>query len=142
MIFYSALLKEINMKISFGNLYPFTLGFETALRDIEAQMENSIESLHEKFPPHNIIKHNETSYSVELAVAGFNQSDIHKGISNRSFTKTIRLADTIEVKGADLESGVLKISLENIIPESKKPKKIEINGIKNLASQQVNSLTA
>ena len=63
------------MKISFGNLYPFTLGFETALRDIEAQMENSIESLHEKFPPHNIIKHNETSYSVELAVASFNQSD-------------------------------------------------------------------
>ena len=58
------------------------------------------------------------------------------------FTKTIRLADTIEVKGADLESGVLKIALENIIPESKKPKKIEINGIKNLASQQLNSLTA
>ena len=155
------------MKISFGNLYPSTLGFETALRDIEALMENSIESVHEKFPPHNIIKHNETSYSVELAVAGFNQSDIdvtvkdglliikgdksrddtniqylHKGISNRSFTKTIRLADTIEVKGADLESGVLKIALENIIPESKKPKKIEINGIKNLASQQLNSLTA
>ena len=101
------------MKISFGNLYPSTLGFETVLRDIEALMENSIESVHEKFPPHNIIKHNDTSYSVELAVAGFNQSDIdvtvkdglliikgdkskddtniqylNKGISNRSFKKT------------------------------------------------------
>jgi len=140
------------MKISFGNLYPSTLGFETVLRDIEALMENSIESVHEKFPPHNIIKHNETSYSVELAVAGFNQSDIDvtvkdglliiKGDKSKDDTKTIRLADTIEVKGADLVSGVLKIALENIIPESKKPKKIEINGIKNLASQQLNSLTA
>jgi molecular chaperone IbpA len=144
------------MKISFGNLYPSTLGFETMLRDIEALMENSIESVNDKFPPHNIIKINDTHYAVELAVAGFNQAEIditvkdgllvikgekkvndsathylHKGISNRAFTKTIRLADTIEVKGAEYKDGILVIALENIIPESKKPKKIEIGSLKN-----------
>ncbi len=144
------------MKISFGNLYPSTLGFETVLRDIEALMDNSIESINDKFPPHNIIKNNDTSYAVELAVAGFKQTEIditvkdgllvikgnknnshsetqylHKGISNRSFTKSIRLADTIEVQGATLNDGILSINLENIIPESKKPKKIEIKELKN-----------
>ena len=143
------------MKISFGNLYPSTLGFETVLRDIEALMDNSIESIN--FPPHNIIKINDTAYAVELAVAGFKQSEIditvkdgllvikgeksnphsetqylHKGISNRSFTKSIRLADTIEVQGATLNDGILSISLENIIPESKKPKRIEIKEPKSL----------
>ncbi|MDA0670039.1 MAG: Hsp20 family protein [Proteobacteria bacterium] len=145
------------MKISFGNLYPSTLGFETVLRDIEALMDNSIESINDKFPPHNIIKINDTAYAVELAVAGFKQSEIditvkdgllvikgeksnphsetqylHKGISNRSFTKSIRLADTIEVQGATLNDGILSISLENIIPESKKPKRIEIKEPKSL----------
>jgi len=50
------------MKISFGNLYPSTLGFETVLRDIEALMDNSIESINDKFPPHNIIKINDTCH--------------------------------------------------------------------------------
>jgi len=144
------------MKISFGNLYPSTLGFETMLRDIESIMQNSVETVSDKFPPHNIIKVNDTHYMVELAIAGFNEKEIditvkdglmtvkgekhqadnevnylHKGIGTRSFSKTIRLADTIEVQGAAFKNGILSIGLENIIPESKKPKKIKIGTLKN-----------
>ena len=144
------------MKISFGNLYPSTLGFETMLRDIESIMQNSVETVSDKFPPHNIIKVNDTHYMVELAIAGFDEKEIditvkdglmtvkgekqqtdnevnylHKGIGTRSFSKTIRLADTIEVQGAGFKNGILSIGLENIIPESKKPKKIEIGTLKN-----------
>jgi len=146
------------MKISFGNLYPSTLGFESMLRDIESIMQNSVETVSDKFPPHNIIKVNDTHYMVELATAGFDekaiditvkdglmnvkgekqQSDneinyLHKGIGTRSFSKTIRLADTIEVQGAAFKNGILSIGLENIIPESKKPKKIEIGTLKNFS---------
>ena len=146
------------MKISFGNLYPSTLGFETMLRDIESIMQNSVETVSDKFPPHNIIKVNDTHYMVELAIAGFDEKEIditvkdglmtvkgekkqadnevnylHKGIGTRSFSKTIRLADTIEVQGAAFKNGILSIGLENIIPESKKAKKIEIGTLKNFS---------
>ena len=146
------------MKISFGNLYPSTLGFETMLRDIESIMQNSVETVSDKFPPHNIIKVNDTHYMVELAIAGFDEKEIditvkdglmtvkgekqqtdneinylHKGIGTRSFSKTIRLADTIEVQGAAFKNGILSIGLENIIPESKKSKKIEIGTLKNFS---------
>ena len=150
------------MKISFGNLYPSTLGFETMLRDIESIMQNSVETVSDKFPPHNIIKVNDTHYMVELAIAGFDEKEIditvkdglmtvkgekqqvdnevnylHKGIGTRSFSKTIRLADTIEVQGAAFKNGILSIGLENIIPESKKPKKIEIGTLKNFSMQKL-----
>jgi molecular chaperone IbpA len=88
---------------------------------------------------------------VELAVAGFSKDEIdiqvqentltikgekaegtpnleylHRGIGTRSFTKTITIADTIEVKGAEYKDGILRVGLENIIPEHKKPRNIEI----------------
>ena len=103
------------------------------------------------FPPHNILKLDESHYVVELAVAGFSKSEIeitvengnltikgekkekdtevtylHRGIGTRSFTKTLTVADTIEVKGAEFKDGILRIGLENIVPEHKKPRKIEI----------------
>jgi molecular chaperone IbpA len=88
---------------------------------------------------------------VELAVAGFSKDEIeitiadgkltitgakadknediqyvYKGIGTRSFTKTLKVIDTIEVQGAEFKDGILRIGLENIIPEHKKPRKIEI----------------
>lgn len=102
------------------------------------------------YPHHNIIKTGDNTYAVELAVAGFGEEDItiekeknvlhikgvklsedtrdylHRGIANRSFHKSLTLADTIEVKNAVMENGMLVISLENIIPEEKQAKKIPI----------------
>jgi len=50
-----------------------------------------------------------------------------KGISDKAFTRSFTLADTVEVKNAEYINGMLKIFLENIIPESKKPRKVDIN---------------
>jgi molecular chaperone IbpA len=51
---------------------------------------------------------------------------LHRGISKRQFTKSFTIADDVEVRGAELKDGLLKISLERIIPESKKPRSIEV----------------
>jgi molecular chaperone IbpA len=61
---------------------------------------------------------------------------LHQGIGTRSFTKVITIADTIIVKGADIKDGILRIGLENVIPEHKKPRKIEIgNDLKEFKPQ-------
>ena len=136
-------------RIAFGPLFHQTLGFENFLRDVEAILNETKPVTN--FPPHNIIKLDDNKYVVELAVAGFGKDEIdiqvqentltikgekqdkdghqylHRGIGTRSFTKSITIADTIEVKGAEYKDGILRIGLENIIPEHKKPRKIEIS---------------
>jgi len=138
-------------RVSFGPLHTSTLGFDRILRDVEKLLETDVKTINTSFPPHNIVKIDESRYVVELAVAGFSKKEIdisvadgnlvikgnkeesptevnylHKGIGTRSFTKTLTIADTIEVKGAEFKDGILRIGLENIIPEHKKPRKIEI----------------
>jgi molecular chaperone IbpA len=105
------------------------------------------------FPPYNIVKTGDYTYDVELALAGFSKEDItvdyadnilsvksvkntdenkendgvlHRGISKRYFSKSFTIADDVEVKGAELKDGLLKISLERIVPEGKKPRTIEV----------------
>ena len=107
------------------------------------------------YPPYNIVKVDDNKYVIEMAVAGFGKQNIdiemsnntltikgglnldqldpanpvtylYKGIADRSFTRKFSLADTVEVKNAELVNGMLKLWLENIIPEEKKPKKIDI----------------
>ena len=136
-------------RITFGPLLHQTLGFENFINDVE-RILNETKPVTSNFPPHNIIKADENKYVVELAVAGFGKDEIdiqvqentltikgekqekegyeylHRGIGTRSFTKSITIADTIEVKGAEFKDGILRIGLENIIPEHKKPRKIEI----------------
>jgi len=138
-------------RISFSPLTHTTLGFERFFDDVEKLLASDVAKVSTSFPPHNIIKLDESRYVVELAVAGFSKDEIditvedgslivkgekkdkdtevtylHRGIGTRSFTKTLTVADTIEVKGAEFKDGILRIGLENIIPEHKKPRKIEI----------------
>ena len=138
-------------RISFSPLTHTTLGFEKFFDDVEKLLASDVAKVSTSFPPHNIIKLDESRYVVELAVAGFSKDEIditvedgslivkgekkdketevtylHRGIGTRSFTKTLTVADTIEVKGAEFKDGILRIGLENIIPEHKKPRKIEI----------------
>jgi molecular chaperone IbpA len=98
------------------------------------------------------VKTGDNKYDVELALAGFNKKDIdvtvedgvmtiksvvkeskekedgviHKGIAKRYFSKSFTIADDVEVKGAELKDGLLKVSMERIIPESRKAKTISI----------------
>ena len=137
--------------ITFGPLFNHFVGLET----LAAQMERFAEQqpVIEKYPPHNILKQEDNKYVVELATAGFKQNELsievkdnvlkivgqqsedssniqylQKGISTKSFVKTIPLVDTIEVRGAEYVDGILRIGLENVIPEHRKPKTIPILG--------------
>ena len=105
------------------------------------------------FPPYNIVKTGDNTYDIELALAGFNKKDIeveykeniltvkskkqeetkdedgniiHRGISKRMFQKSFTIANDVEVKGAELKDGLLRVSMERIIPEHKKAKLIDI----------------
>ena len=140
-----------NSHFSFAPLHHSTLGFETLFDEVEKMLSTTELKSNNSFPPHNIVKVDEYHYIVELAVAGFSKDEIditveestliikgakkdrdvevtylHRGIGTRSFTKTLHIADTIEVRGAEFEDGILRIGLENVIPDHKKPRKIEI----------------
>jgi molecular chaperone IbpA len=108
------------------------------------------------YPPYNIKKVDENRYVIELAVAGFSKQELDveinegvltvkgsstlgsetedgdnvnylwKGISDRAFTRSFTLADSVEIKNAEYINGLLKIWLERLIPETKKAKKISI----------------
>lgn len=130
-----------------------TLGFDRFFDDIEKVLNMTPSQQNgSSYPYHNIIKVDESRYIVELAVAGFSKDDIEitrekntlvikgsktaedmgnaqylfQGIAARSFTKTITIADTIEVHSSELKDGILRVGLINVIPEHQKPKRIEI----------------
>jgi len=136
----------------FNNLRPFTVGFDDWFDHFDTMLCNPSYTV-SNFPPYNIVKTGENTYDVELALAGFNKKDIevefkedtltvkskkqeetkdedgniiHRGISKRMFSKTFTIANDVEVKGAELKDGLLKVSLERIIPEHKKAKLIDI----------------
>ena len=148
-------------RISFGPLTHTTLGFERFFDDVERLLSMDVQKVTQSFPPHNIIKLDDTRYVVELAIAGFSKDEIeitsedgtltikgekkekdlevtylHRGIGTRSFTKQLTIADTVEVRGAEFKDGILRVGLENVIPEHKKPRKIEIgNELKEFKPQ-------
>lgn len=127
---------------------PFnTVGFDR-LFDRLSRMHETVQN-QSSYPPYNIVKSGDDSYVIELAVAGFSHDElditfkdhtvvvkgtpkkedktyVHKGIASRSFTRTFTLADTVEVLDADIQNGMLYIRLLNIIPDSKKERKIAI----------------
>jgi len=104
------------------------------------------------YPPHNIVKYNENQYGIEVAVAGFSKDEItvevdqdqltitgtkaidvndskeylHRGLAARDFDQTFTLAEYMEVRGAEVKDGMLKIQIERIVPEALKPRQIEI----------------
>ena len=138
----------------FNNLRPITVGFDDMFDHFEHMMDDSFFGRSvANFPPYNIVKTGENTYDVELALAGFNKKDIeveykenlltvkskkqeetkdedgnviHRGISKRMFSKSFTIANDVEVKGAELKDGLLKVSMERIIPEHKKAKLIDI----------------
>ena len=137
----------------FNQLRPVTVGFDNIFDHFERMFDDEVFSVPTvNYPPYNIVKTGENTYDIEVALAGFSKDDIeveyvenmlhikskkvedkdakegviHKGISKRYFSKTFTVADDVVVNGAELKDGLLKVSMERIIPEAKKPKTIEI----------------
>ncbi len=128
---------------------PYFLGFNRVFDQL-IDFDNQVDKSRGNYPPYNLIQDGD-QYIIELAVAGFSENDIeithepeksritiagsigtsdgtylHQGIANRSFSKTWTVADSVEVLGAELNGGILRVELESVIPEEKKPKKIAI----------------
>ena len=140
----------------FNNLRPLTVGFDNMFDHFEHMLDDSFFSngTAGNFPPYNIVKTGDLTYNIELALAGFNKKDIevvsangqltvrskkeetdhtdntdlkiYQGISKRQFVRSFTVAESVEVKGAELKDGLLVIALERIIPEEHKEKFIEI----------------
>jgi molecular chaperone IbpA len=129
------------------NMFPRSafVGFDHLLDDLDRVARHA----NDNYPPHNIVKIDDETYSIELAVAGFSINDldievkdrklsvsgeqgnrdreyIHRGISAKKFHRTFQLSEHVEVAGADMVDGILSIELKVVLPEEKRPRKIEI----------------
>ena len=140
------------MTLTAKQLFPRSafVGFDTMIDELDRISRRSSDN----FPPHNIIKTDEGKYLIELAVAGFSESEIevqvkertltvngehedrgreyiHKGVSTKRFERQFRLSEYVEVTGAQFKDGLLSVSLEVIVPDNKLPRKIKINSEDN-----------
>jgi molecular chaperone IbpA len=130
------------------------IGFDTMFDQMERRFANSVSN---NYPPHNILKTGENQYEIQIAVTGFKKDEInvtvednvliikgesqtsnestdmvyiHRGLATRDFVKEFPLAEYIEVIGAETQNGMLSIKLVRNIPESAKPKVIDIVEVK------------
>ena len=139
----------------FNSLRPFSIGFDNMFDQFESLLSDGGVSTQSNYPPYNIRKAGKDKYAIEVAVAGFNKDDveveyednlltvktkkvdkavekdmdgeiIHRGISQRSFSRSFTIADDIKVEGAEIKDGLLTINCEKIVPEQKKRKLIPI----------------
>ena len=138
----------------FNQLRPVTVGLDNVFDHFERMFDDDFSIVNTpSFPFYNIVKKGDNKYDIEIALAGYSKDDVevglengvlsiksketktdkkdeveilHKGIAKRYFSKSFTIADDVEVKGAELKDGLLKVSLERIVPESKKARTIEI----------------
>ena len=137
--------------IDFSPFYRSTVGFDRLFNRLDALGTQETKT----YPPYNIERTGDDTYRISIAVAGFSNGDIavetkenslvvkgakpaetpdgkreflHRGIAERAFELRFQLADYVEVHGASLENGLLHLELKRELPESKKPRTIQING--------------
>jgi molecular chaperone IbpA len=146
-------MEDLDMRTNF-DFTPFrrsTVGFDRLFDLLETGTRADTPA--DGYPPFDIVRENDDSYRITLAVAGFapneieivaqqnqltvtgNKSDqddkrqfFHRGIATRTFERRFQLADFIEVGNARFEHGLLSIKLKRVVPEAMKPRKIEIGG--------------
>ena len=144
--------KALSIFDNLNQLTPYAVGFDRVFDQLNTYARNNATST--GFPPYNIRKGGDYTYAIEMALAGFSKKDIeievaeglltvrsvkeddetneeydskiYRGISYRKFNRKFTLADDIVVNDASLENGMLKIDLERIVPDAKKPRKITI----------------
>ena len=140
----------------FNRLRPVSVGFDSIFDHFGSMWDDDfINDIQPSYPPYNIVKSGKNTYDIEVALAGFNKTDInvevengmltietkqseketdkdedgkvlHKGISKRYFKRSFTIANDVKVKGAELKDGLLKVSMEKIVPEEMKLKTIDV----------------
>lgn len=140
-------------------LHKAFVGVDRILDGFETRFANQMSS---NYPPHNIIKLDDENYVIEMAVAGFNKSEIsievqgeqltikgikapsddqnvqyiHRGLSSRDWMRVFTIAEHIQVRSATIDNGILTIKMELIVPEALKPRTIEIQDVNYLPSEK------
>ena len=134
---------------SFRKFDPFSIGFNDMFNELESMSKAVAKAA--TYPPYNIKQVKDNKFVIEMAVAGFAQSDIEitlegnklvikgnaedadapenflfKGIANRNFTREFKLADKVEIENAELVNGMLKIGLANMVKIQDAIKKIPL----------------
>ena len=139
----------------FTGLRPFTVGFDDMFNHFDHMVDHLPHMTANNYPPYNIVKTGSLTYNIEVALAGYGKKDIsvnfednilkiesvkskeekevedndgvlHQGIAKRSFSKSFTIAEDVEVKGAELKDGLLRVSLEKIVPDHRKARTINI----------------
>ena len=138
----------------FNQLRPYSVGFDNMFDHFGRMFEDDMFDISvPNYPPYNIVKVKDNHYNIEVALAGYSKKDIevnyennmltiktadqksedkkegeniYKGIAQRMFKKSFTIADDCKVTGAELKDGLLKVSLEKLIPEHKKARTITI----------------
>ena len=130
------------------DISPFAVGFDRTFDTLELLANSKAKEAN--YPPYNIRKLSDDQYTIELAIAGFNEKDIdveltgenlvikgnrpkeatdgliHQGLATRDFIKRFILSEDMIIKGAALSNGMLYVGVERVIPEEKKSKKIKL----------------
>ncbi len=127
------------------------LGFDTMFNDLETRFANQINNT---YPPYNILKHDDDTYEIEIAVTGFDKSEVtveidqnqlivkgqrknedtteptylHRSLASRDFTRSWTLAEHMEVGDGRIKNGVLTIELKRVVPDALKPRVLKIKG--------------
>lgn len=127
------------------------VGFDSLFNDFESRFANQINNT---YPPYNILKHDDDSYEIEIAVTGFDKSEItveidqnqlvvkgqrkneddteptylHRSLASRDFTRSWTLAEHMEVGEGRIKNGVLTIELKRLVPEALKPRVLKLKG--------------
>lgn len=127
------------MSYDFTPLFRTAIGFDRLAQVMDSAARSPGNS---SFPPYDIAKTGNDSYTLTMAVAGFGPEDIelvvqdntlvvsgrvnapqdegeilHRGIARRAFERRFALADHVEVTGAEMNNGLLRITVQQIIPE-------------------------
>lgn len=123
-----------------SNYAPLSVGLDDMVNRLDSMYATNV-----SYPPYNIVKHDNSNYTIEVALAGFKSEEIeifteqnvltiaskleekdpprqyvHKGISKRSFTRTIQLTDEHRVSSVNFVDGLLSVEIERIIAEHQK----------------------
>jgi len=131
-------------------LPPWAVGFDRQVAELQGLAE-AVGSSKGNYPPYDVVKFSDDEFSIDIALAGFGEEDldievkdnvltvtgtrppefedeefVHRGIGKRAFTRRFGLAEHMEIIGAKLAKGILRIDLERRLPEELKPRKIEI----------------
>lgn len=135
-------------------LYKSTVGFDRFANLLDSMASAEVDS--PTYPPYNIERLDENEYRITMAVAGFGEDELnvevkensltvrgekkaeegersylHRGIASRAFERRFQLADYVEVRGAELEHGMLHLDLVREVPEKMKPRNIAIGTTKD-----------